>query len=412
LFPLESSLRHVVVRGSLTAIDAVGRVHRYVGPEPGRSLTLRFHDHGLPWRMLFKPDLAFGEGYVDGRVSVEGGDIADAVAFLFENIHASGDHWARKLNRAVSQALRRLQQYNPSHRARRNVAHHYDLSEQLFRLFLDQDMQYSCAYFRAPTDSIDVAQANKKAHIAAKLLLDKVGLKVLDIGSGWGGLAIDLARNAGADVTGITLSEEQLRVAAQRAADANVGGQVQFRFEDYRAAQGTFDRIVSVGMFEHVGVNHYLQFFATCRRLLADDGVGLLHTIGRSDGPGHTNAWIRKYIFPGGYAPALSEIIPAMERAGLTITDVEVLRFHYADTLRAWRGRFLANRAQAVALYDERFARMWEFYLAASEAAFRHSHHVVFQIQFSRRKGAVPSNREYIRDWEESRRHGRHDAAA
>ena len=396
MFPLEASLRRVVVRGALTAIDADGRVHRFAGHLPGRDITLRFHDRRLPWRMLFQPDLAFGEGYMDGRVTVENSDIADAIAFLFENIHESGDHWVRKLNRGIAHMLRRMQQFNPAPRAKRNVQHHYDLSVDLYRLFLDQDMQYSCAYFRSPSESLEAAQRNKKAHIAAKLLIEKAGLKVLDIGSGWGGLALDLARNAGAAVTGVTLSEEQIKIASARAAEAGLGNQVQFRLEDYRAVQGTFDRIVSVGMFEHVGVNHYPQFFATCRRLLAEDGVGLLHTIGRSDGPGHTNAWIRKYIFPGGYSPALSEIVPVMERAGLCITDIEVLRYHYADTLKAWRRRFLANRAQAVALYDERFARMWEFYLSASEAAFRNSHHVVFQIQFSRRKDAVPPGREYL----------------
>ncbi|MBM3507707.1 MAG: class I SAM-dependent methyltransferase [Alphaproteobacteria bacterium] len=419
LFPIEGFLRRVVVRGSLSVIDADGGVHRYAGREPGRTLTLRFHTRRLPWRLLAAPDLAFGEGYMDGSLTVENGDIADAVGFLFENIHRSGDHWTRRWSHRLARLVRRLQQYNPAARAKRNVAHHYDLSADLYRLFLDQDMQYSCAYFREPDESLDAAQRNKKLHIAAKLLLDRPGLKVLDIGSGWGGLAIELARLAGADVTGVTLSEEQLKVATQRAMEASLAPRVQFRLQDYRAVQGQFDRIVSVGMFEHVGINHYPQFFATCRRLLAEDGVGLLHTIGRSDGPAHTNTWIRKYIFPGGYSPALSEIVPVMERAGLYITDIEVLRYHYAETLQAWRRRFLANRAQAVALYDERFARMWEFYLAASEAAFRYSNHVVFHIQFSRRKDAVPACRDYIGHTErrrderrESGRQSRHDDAA
>ena len=257
---------------------------------------------------------------------------------------------------------------------------------------------------RAAGESLEQAQRNKKAHIAAKLLLERSGLRVLDIGSGWGGLGIEIGRTTGADVTGVTLSEEQLKVASQRSVDANLASRVRFRLQDYRAVQGTFDRIVSVGMFEHVGVNHYPQFFDTCRRLLADDGVAVLHTIGRADGPAYTNAWIRKYIFPGGYSPALSEIVPAIERAGLWITDVEVWRLHYAETLKAWRQRFLANRAQAVALYDERFFRMFEFYLAASEAAFRHSDHVVFQIQFAKRRDAVPLVRDYISERSQKRR--------
>ena len=309
MFPLDASFRHIVVRGTLTVIDAGGRTYQYVGSEAGRAITLRFHSRTLPWRMLVAADLAFGEGYMDGGVTVENGDIADAIGFLFENIHRSGDSRLRKAGRAMNHVLRRLQQYNSRGRSKRNVAHHYDLSGDLYRLFLDQDLQYSCGYFHSPSDSLDVAQRNKKIHIAAKLLLDRPGLRVLDIGSGWGGLALHLAQNAAADVTGVTLSEEQLKVARDRASQSGLADHVDFRLEDYRAVQGRFDRIVSVGMFEHVGVNHYAEFFATCRKLLADDGVALLHTIGRSDGPSHTNAWIRKYIFPGGYSPALSEKI-------------------------------------------------------------------------------------------------------
>ena len=411
MFPLDFVLRKIVVKGALTMVDAKGKAHRYRGREPGPSVTMHLHTRWLPWRILFRADMALGEAYMDGSLTLEGGDIFDVLGFLIDNLETSGGYAMRRIGEAFGRLLRRLQQYNPAPVARHNVRHHYDLSADLYRLFLDSDLQYSCGYFRTPTDSLEEAQRNKKIHIAGKLVLDRPGLRVLDIGSGWGGLALDLARNGAAHVTGVTLSEEQVKVARQRAAEAGLANRVEFRLEDYRAVQGQFDRIVSVGMFEHVGVNHYREFFATCRRLLAPGGIALLHTIGRSDGPSATSAWMRRYIFPGGYSPALSEVVPAIEHNGLWITDIEVLRYHYAETLRAWRRRFLANRAKAVALYDERFARMWEFYLAASEAAFRYSSLVVFQIQFARRKDAVPGVRDYLVDWERDRR-DHHSAAA
>jgi cyclopropane-fatty-acyl-phospholipid synthase len=279
------------------------------------------------------------------------------------------------------------------------VAHHYDLSGTLYDLFLDADRQYSCAYFTAPDQSIEQAQANKKRHIAAKLLL-REGQKVLDIGSGCGGLALYLAKECGVSVTGLTLSTEQLKVARNRAEEAGLADRVHFELLDYREARGSYDRIVSVGMFEHVGVYHYPAFFQKVKELLSEDGVALLHSIGRQDGPGSTNPWIRKYIFPGGYSPAMSEVIPAIERTGLWITDIEILRLHYAETLRAWRTRFNANRERIRALYDERFCRMWEFYLAGSEIAFRHQGHLVFQMQMAKNIDTVPLTRDYITDWE------------
>jgi cyclopropane-fatty-acyl-phospholipid synthase len=295
-----------------------------------------------------------------------------------------------------------FQQYNPLHAARENVAHHYDLSDTLYDLFLDIDRQYSCAYFTRPDVTLETAQADKKRHIAAKLLL-RPGQKVLDIGCGWGGLALYLARECGVQVTGLTLSSEQLKVAERRAAAAGLADRVRFHLRDYRTETGRYDRIVSVGMFEHVGVVHYPAFFRKLDELLSPDGVALLHSIGRMDGPGATNPWIRKYIFPGGYSPAMSEVLPEVEKVGLWITDIEVLRLHYAETLRHWRQRFLANRERIKNLYDERFCRMWEFYLAGSEVAFRHQGHIVFQMQIAKRVDAVPLTRDYMFDWERQR---------
>jgi cyclopropane-fatty-acyl-phospholipid synthase len=298
-----------------------------------------------------------------------------------------------------------LQQHNPVKRARRNAAHHYDLSGRLYDLFLDKDRQYSCAYFLSANDTIETAQENKKRHIAAKLLL-KPGQKVLDIGSGWGGLGLYLADIADVDVTGVTLSEEQYKLSVRRAADAGLSNRVRFHLRDYRNQPGTFDRIVSVGMFEHVGAKHYDEFFSKVRTLLEDDGIMLLHAIGRMEPPGHTNAWLRKYIFPGGYAPALSEVVAAVERAGLWITDIEILRLHYAETLAEWTRRFRANRDAIKKLYDERFCRMWEFYLTGCEISFRYFDQMVFQMQIAKRPDAAPLTRDYITDWERGQRRG------
>lgn len=292
--------------------------------------------------------------------------------------------------RSVRRATRRLSQFNPPWRSKAHVAHHYDLSDQLYGLFLDQDKQYSCAYFTSPDDTLEDAQAAKKRHIASKLLLNKAGLSVLDIGCGWGGMALELATEYGADVLGVTLSENQIAVARQRAESARLSHRCRFELVDYRALSGIYDRMVSVGMFEHVGAAYYPTFFGKVKQLLSDDGVMLLHFIGRLDGPGATNPWIAKYIFPGGYVPALSEVMRAVEKSGLYVTDVEVLRLHYAETLKEWRRRFLANRDKILCLYDERFCRMWEFYLAGAEMAFRHEGQVVFQVHLAKKIDAVP----------------------
>ena len=302
--------------------------------------------------------------------------------------------WA-KLQWWLRYLVRHAQQFNPRPRSRNNVARHYDLDGRLYSLFLDADKQYSCAYFETPEATLDDAQLAKKRHLAAKLLIGR-GDRVLDIGSGWGGLSLYLAEMAGANVTGITLSTEQFQVSNALAAEKNLAQSARFFLEDYRDITGRFDRIVSVGMFEHVGVDFYETYFRRCAELLSDDGVMMLHSIGRSEGPDATNPWIAKYIFPGGYIPALSEVIPAIERAGLLVCDIEILRLHYAETLKAWRERFMARREDAVQLYDERFARMWEFYLACSEMSFRKQNMMNFQIQLAKRQGVVPMTRDYI----------------
>jgi cyclopropane-fatty-acyl-phospholipid synthase len=387
--------------GYMQVIDASGRTHHYAAPGADRrspDLILKLHDRRLHSRLLFSPSLAFGEAYMDGSISFEGTDLYGALAFLIRNLMRAQKHPIVRIADWFAYERRFWDQHNPTARAQRNVAHHYDLSYELFRLFLDSDMQYSCAYFSRPDMDLDAAQEAKKRLIAAKLLL-RPGQRVLDIGSGWGGLALHLAKHHGVDVTGLTLSAEQQKVAEQRARSAGLGERVRFLIRDYREERGGYDRIVSVGMFEHVGTPHYDSFFAKLRDLLVPDGVSLIHSIGRSDGPGATNPWIKKYIFPGGYSPATSEVIPSIERAGLFLTDIEILRQHYAITLQHWRRRFAANRERVLALYDERFYRMWEFYLTASELAFDAMGHAVLQFQLARRQDAVPSTRDYLWAW-------------
>jgi len=391
-------LRHIIRRGRLTVIDSAGRSYSF-GELPGPVSTIRIHTKALERRMFFNPRLAVGEAYMDGSLTIEQGDIYDFLSLVMGNIQTAPRSAALSpLYLGLDRWARWLQQHNPVGRAQENVAHHYDLSATLYDLFLDADRQYSCAYFEHPTDDLETAQANKKRHIAAKLLL-KPGQKLLDIGSGWGGLGLYLAQETGVDVTGLTLSIEQHKLASERVAIAGLEDRVRFEIQDYRLDQRRYDRIVSVGMFEHVGVNHFQEYFNKVSDLLTDDGVALIHAIGRKEGPGTTNSWIRKYIFPGGYCPALSEVLPAIERAGLWVTDMEILRLHYAETLRHWRQRFLAHWDEVKALYDERFCRMWEFYLAASEAGFRVQDLMVFQIQLSKRVDAVPMTRDYMAEW-------------
>ena len=394
---LASVLTGFIRFGRLAVIDAAGNRHLFEGKD-GPAVTVRLHDPSLHWKLLLRPRLQVPEAYMDGKLTIEEGGLYDFFDIIVANDVAYPNELMR-IGRAAALLLRRIYQLNPVQRARRNAAHHYDLSDQLYDLFLDSDRQYSCAYFRSPEDDLETAQQNKKRYIAAKLLLNP-GQKVLDIGSGWGGLALYLAAECGADVTGLTLSEEQLKVAQRRAAAAGLGDRVRFFLRDYREETERYDRIVSVGMFEHVGVNHYPAYFAKLKELLAPDGVALLHSIGRMDGPGTTNPWLRKYIFPGGYSPALSEVVPVAERTGLWITDIEILRLHYAETLRHWRARFEQNRERILALYDERFCRMWETYLIGAELAFRRSGHLVFQMQLAKAVDTVPLTRDYMVDRE------------
>ena len=387
-------LRNRFLTGRLEIIDAAGQ-HHVFGNDPEPRIVLRFHDRALGHRLFFAYDPGLGEAYMTGRLSIEEGDIYGLLELCATNLAAIESHWLHRCRETLERLARRLGHFNPADRAKRNVAHHYDLSGRLYELFLDADRQYSCAYFAQPDYSLEQAQEAKVRRLAAKLLLTP-GLRVLDIGSGWGGLGLHLARESEAQVVGVTLSEEQHQVSRRRAATAGLGDRVEFLLQDYRALEGSFARIVSVGMFEHVGTRHYPEFFAKCRDLLTENGVAVLHTIGRAGGPSTTSAWTRKYIFPGGYSPALSEVVPAIESAGLVITDVEVLRLHYAETLRAWRQRLAKNSDEVVALYDEQFLRMWEFYLSASEAMFRYGGHVVFQIQMAKNQEAVPITRAYL----------------
>ena len=391
---LRAFLKQVVQQGTLAVETATG-ARFVVGDGTGSPLAIRFADRGAARQLALNPALAFGELFMEGRLVVTQGSIYDVLSLASSNLKLREPHGIAGARTSLRTALRYLRQRNSERRAKRNVAHHYDLDGRLYDLFLDPDRQYSCAYFERPGQSLTEAQLAKKRHIAAKLLVEP-GQRVLDIGCGWGGLALYLAEHCGADVTGVTLSEEQLGIAVGRARERGLGSRAEFRLQDYRAVSETFDRIVSVGMFEHVGAGYYGAYFDKAAELLADDGVMLLHSIGRMDGPGACNPWIEKYIFPGGYSPALSEVLPAIERAGLCVTDIEILRLHYAETLRAWRERFLARREEAKALYDERFCRMWEFYLAACECAFRHCGLMVFQIQLTKRQDAVPLTRDYI----------------
>jgi cyclopropane-fatty-acyl-phospholipid synthase len=386
-------LSRFIRQGSLDVTTAAGNVYTF-GDGSGAPVSVRLTNATAQRAVLLDPELRLGEAYMDGSLVVERGSIADLLEILFRQERIAAPTWALP-PRAIRHSFRRVQQFNPRSRSRRNVAHHYDLDGRLYQLFLDADQQYSCAYFESERQSLDDAQLAKRRHLAAKLRVAP-GATVLDIGCGWGGLALYLAETAKARVTGITLSKEQHARATERALERGQAQQASFRLEDYRDVGGRFDRIVSVGMFEHVGVGFYDTYFRKCAQLLADDGVFLLHTIGRSSSPAVTNPWIAKYIFPGGYIPALSEVLPAIERARLVVTDVEILQLHYAETLKAWRARFLAHREQAERLYDERFVRMWEFYLASSEMAFRESDMVVFQIQMAKRKGVVPQTRDYI----------------
>lgn len=386
-------LAKIIRTGTLHVQMPSGRTHTFGAGEP--VITIRLTTAHTVWRLLRHPELALGEAYMNSTLLVEQGAIYDLLELANANLKWSSGPGVMRLQFHLRRLLRRVAQHNPIAKSQANVEHHYDLSDTLYELFLDIGRQYSCAYYNTPTDTLEQAQAQKLRHIAAKLLLQP-GQRVLDIGCGWGGLGLHLAETAGVSVTGLTLSTEQHGYAVKAATAAGLQDRAAYHLRDYRHETGHYDRIVSVGMFEHVGIGHYAEYFAKVANLLTGDGVALIHTIGTARGPTSASPWLHKYIFPGGYAPALSEVVPVIERAGLYITDVEILRLHYAHTLRAWRDRFMAVRPRIAALYDERFCRMWEFYLAFCEAAFRHSGLVVFQIQISKRIDVVPITRDYI----------------
>lgn len=397
---LGAIFERLIKTGSLTVINHRGE-RRHFGEPPGpQTVVIRITSPGAEWRIALNPKLAVGECYMNGELVLEQGSIFDFLALAVRNIGVHGNIPFSGLQRGWERAMRLWHQFNPETIASRNVQHHYDLDGRLYDLFLDTDKQYSCAYFPTPDTTLEQAQLAKKRHIAAKLNL-KPGMRVLEIGCGWGGLALYLAETCGVEVVGITLSHEQHAIANSRAQERGLSDRVKFEIVDYRRMLGRkFDRIVSVGMFEHVGVPHYRAYFEGIHNLLTDDGVALVHSIGRSEGPGTTPGFIRKYIFPGGYIPALSEVLPVIEQSQLWVTDMEILRLHYAETLKHWRMRFMAQWDKAKALYDERFCRMWEFYLAASEITFRHWGHMVFQVQLAKKVETLPITRDYMHDAE------------
>ena len=394
-----SLVEKLLTTGSIT-LKRPGHEPETYGRKGGKHLTVRFTDRKVAFDILKNPRLAVGEAYMDGRLVVEDGTILDLLELIVGSNRWEEGGSSRKAIKRGKSRFKWLFKRNRAARSKRNVAHHYDLKDELYELFLDGDRQYSCAYFTDPSNSLEQAQSDKKAHIAAKLDL-KSGQNVLDIGCGWGGMALYLHQVAGVDVLGIALSEEQLKVARRRAEEAGVSDHVRFELIDYRSVEGRFDRIVSVGMFEHVGTPHYLEFFEKCRQLLTDDGVMLLHTIGKYGGAGAPDPFTDKYIFPGYHVPSLSQIVSASEKVRLIASDVEMLRLHYAYTLRHWMERAVKARDQIVAMYDERFFRMWEFYLAGGIVAFENGAMNNYQVQYIRDRHAVPITRDYMAEAEE-----------
>ncbi len=397
---LNTMMSQFVKIGQLTIIDVDGNRHVHgPGGEGAPSATVRLKDKKLYRQLFLNPELKAGEAYMDGTLICEEGGIRGLLEVFANNRDGLRGHPLQKALKGWLKKIRKWHQRNKTSASRKNVQHHYDLSNEFYRLFLDEDLQYSCAYWPSLDISLEEAQRAKKAHIASKLNI-KPGMKVLDIGCGWGGMAIYLAETYGCEVVGVTLSDEQQALGVQRVKDKGLVGKVDIRIQDYRHIEEKFDRVVSVGMFEHVGVAHYLEYFSKIHELLTEDGSALIHSIGRKGGPGTTGAWIRKYIFPGGYSPALSETFAEIEKAKLWVTDCEILRLHYAETLVEWDKRFQANRAKVADMFDEKFCRMWEFYLIISEFSFRYGKHMNFQIQLSKNVDALPITRDYMVDGE------------
>ena len=392
-------LNYLVKAGDLTVIDATGKTHKFgvAGQKP--KSVIRLHDKALHYQLFFYPEFYLGEAYMNSTLTLEEGNLNDFLELLCINASALGPNLFEKISNRFAPITQLLLQYNPVGTAQKNVAPHYDISDKLYELFLDKDMHYTCAYYTNPANTLEQAQQDKIRHVASKLRIEP-GMKVLDAGCGWGGLAMYLARTTGADVTGVTLSGEQVRKANQRAEAAGLQDKVRFLQKDFREMTGSFDRIVSVGMMEHIGVAFYKQLFAKTKELLKPDGIAFFHCIGRFDEPGNTNPWLRKYIFPGGYAPALSEVLRVVEKSGLLMTDIEILRMHYAYTLREWQKRFREHKEEVLKIYDERFFRMWEFYLVSAEMEFSHMGTMIFHLQLIKNLHAIPITRDYMVDWE------------
>ncbi len=398
MYLLQSILSQMIKIGNLKIINADGKIYKFSGQYNKllpKEVCVQFHDNSIANYLALSPSMALGKGYMNNRLSVENGTIYDFLQILAINVEKGDYHWLHRFFISFDALKKRIHQFNIIQKSQKNVAHHYDLSGELYKLFLDKDRQYSCAYFANKNNSLNRAQLDKKEHIAAKLLLNK-NTKVLDIGSGWGGMGIYIARNFGANVRGITLSKEQLKESNLRARNDKLDNIVKFDLLDYRMVDDQFDRIVSIGMFEHVGINHFNQFFKKIYDSLTRDGIALIHTIGRTGPPSVTDPWIRKYIFPGGYIPSLSEVAPAIEKSGLMVTDIEFLGRHYSETLKHWQRCFQSNRSKVKRLYDEEFCRMWEYYLAASEISFRYLDSTVFQIQLVKQRHIIPMTREYM----------------
>ena len=394
---LSNLLRKFIRTGTLRLIDADGRAHLFGGAAPGPAVTVRLHDRALYRSLALNPELVAGEAYMAGTLTFEDGSDVGALMLLFSvNRGGLAAHSSQRVLRRAWRAVKRWHQANPVGVAAANARHHYDVPVEIYRLFLDEGLSYSCAVFENPAhDTLEAAQQNKLQRATLKLGL-RPGMTVAEIGSGWGSLAMHIAATTGAKVTAINVSPEQLRIARERVAAAGLESLVEFREIDYRKLKGRFDRVISVGMMEHVGIGHFDEYFGTIRNLLADDGYAMIHCIGRMKPPGATAPFIRKYIFPGGYVPSLSEVFAATERTELWVSDMEVLRLHYYHTLRHWRTRFAANRARAVEIAGERFCRMWEFYLAAVEVGFLNGSNMVFQLLLSKRNDAVPIVRDVL----------------
>jgi len=376
-------------------IDANSIKYIIGNPKKEKPITLRLLDKKLHYKLLFNPDLYFGEAYTDGTAKIENGSLTDFLEIALKNIGRNQTNILSQILNKLRGTYRYLTNFNVTKKSKKNVAHHYDISDDLYDLFLDPKRQYSCAYFKNENDSLEVAQNNKIDYIIKKLNL-KPNQKVLDIGCGWGSLAIEIAKKSQCEVTGITLSENQYKYSINKAKELNVENQVQFKLIDYRQLNEKFDRIVSVGMFEHVGRKYYKTFFNQINKLLNDTGIALIHTIGSVNQPRDPQPWITNYIFPGGYTPSMSEITAPIEKSGLIISDIEVLRMHYSHTLRNWKERFLNNKSKVLTMFDENFFRMWEFYLTSCEMTFKWGDHVVFQFQLTKDLTSAPTTRDYI----------------